>query len=201
VSSAYSTARLVEQYARLAQDQPTHARQPLAVIAERLCCGERNARLLLGRMQSLGWLRWTPGRGRGQLSQLTLWQDPGALRVQQLHGLLAQDRIETAFAGLPAAAQQRVQAALPGFLGASPGGGLRFPFYRPLHALDPIHVTRRTEANLISQLCDRLTVYDRDAEAIRPALAHHWEASDDGRLWRLWLRPGLRFQDGRPLRA
>ncbi|MFZ2988937.1 ABC transporter substrate-binding protein [Ideonella sp.] len=201
MSSAFSTVQLVEQFARLAQGQPTEARQPLAVIAERLCCGERNARLLLGRMQTLGWLRWTPGRGRGQLSRLTLLQDPGALRAQQLHGLLAEGRIEAAFAGLPADARQRVQAALPGFLGASPGGGLRIPFYRPLHALDPIHVTRRTEANLVGQLCDRLTVYDLDAEAMRPALAHHWEASDDGRLWRLWLRPGLRFQDGRPLRA
>lgn len=201
MSSAFSTVQLVEQFARLAQGQPTDARQPLAVIAERLCCGERNARLLLGRMQKLGWLRWTPGRGRGQLSQLTLHQDPGVLRAQQLHGLLAQGRIEAAFAGLPADARLRVQAALPGFLGASPGGGLRIPFYRPLHALDPIQVTRRTEANLVGQLCDRLTVYELDAEAIRPALAHHWQACNDGRLWRLWLRPGLRFQDGRPLRA
>ena len=34
-----------------------------------------------------------------------------------------------------------------------------------------------------------------------PALAHHWERLDDGRRWRFWLRPGLRFHDGRACRA
>ncbi|MGM9481241.1 ABC transporter substrate-binding protein [Roseateles sp. NT4] len=193
--------QLVEQYIRLAEGLPERSQLPLATVAERLCCGERNARLLLSRMQALGWLAWKPGRGRGQLSELSLRQDPAVLRVQQLQRLLEEGRVEAAFSGLPVAARSRIRQALPAFLGATPGGGLRIPFYRPLHALDPQGVTRRTESHIVSQLCDGLTMYDREAESIRPALAHHWEASDDGRQWRFWLRPGLRFQDGRPLRA
>ncbi|MBB4844690.1 SgrR family transcriptional regulator [Paucibacter oligotrophus] len=192
---------LREQYIRLAEGLPSPASLSLGAVAERLCCGERNARLLLARMQAQTWLSWTPSRGRGRLSTLTLHQDPGALRVLQLQQLLEDGRVEAAFRGLPPAARSRVKQALPAFLGASPGGGLRMPFYRPLHALDPIHVTRRTEAHMVSQLCERLSAYDLTSESIVPALAHHWESREDGRCWRLWLRPGLRFQDGRPLRA
>lgn len=202
-SASTPSVQLVEQYLRLAegQDLPSTLSMTLAAVAQRLCCGERNARLLLGRMQALGWVSWTPGRGRGRVSSLRLREDPGALRVRQLRRLLEQGQMEAAFSGLPDHAQARVKEALPAFLGGTPGGALRIPFYRPLHALDPQHVTRRTEAHLVGQIFDGLTRYDRETESIRPSLAHHWERHDDGRRWRLWLRPGLRFQDGRPLRA
>jgi peptide/nickel transport system substrate-binding protein len=37
--------------------------------------------------------------------------------------------------------------------------------------------------------------------AVQPALASRWEASEDGLTWRLFLRPGLTFDDGSPLDA
>ncbi len=197
------TQQLVEQYLRLAEGQVllTTVAMTLSEVSQRLCCGERNARLLLSRMQGLGWVSWTPGRGRGRVSTLRLRQDPGALRIGHLRRLLDQGQMEAAFSGLPQQARARIKEALPAFLGGTPGGALRMPFYRPLHALDPQQVTRRTEAHLVGQIFEGLTRYDRDTESIRPALAHHWERHQDGRQWRLWLRPGLRFQDGRPLRA
>jgi SgrR family transcriptional regulator len=193
--------RLLDQYIRLAEGLPTTSQQLLGAVAERLCCSERNARLLVQRMQAEGWLRWSPGRGRGQRSTLALLRDPAALRVQQLGRFLDEDRLEAAFHGLPPAARARLKEALPGFLGASPGGGLRMPFYRPLHSLDPVFITRRTEAHVVRQLCEGLTTYDREREAIVPALAHHWDSASGSRRWRLWLRPGLRFHDGRPVGA
>ena len=192
---------LLHQFLRLADGLPAQSTLALPAVAGRLCCSERNARLLLGRMQEQGWLRWTPGRGRGRLSSLELLHDPATLREQHWQGLIEQGRLEAAFGALPPSARSRMKAALPAFLGAAPGGGLRMPFYRPLHALDPIQVTRRTEAHLVAQVCDGLTAFDRERDAIVPALAHHWESHDDGRRWRLRLRPGLRFHDGRPVRA
>jgi SgrR family transcriptional regulator len=170
-------------------------------VAERLCCTPRNARLLLGRMQAEGWLRWTPGRGRGRLSLLEMRCEPASLHEAHLRGLIGHGRLEEAFDSLPAAARSRLQSALPAFLGPTAGGGLRIPFYRPLHALDPVHVTRRTEAHLVAQLCEGLAGFDRERDAVVPGLAHHWESLEGGCRWRLWLRPGLRFHDGRPLRA
>lgn len=193
--------KLLHQYLRLADGLPPASSLSISAVADRLCCTPRNARLLLGRMQAEGWLKWTPGRGRGRLSVLALRREPGALREAHLRGLIGHGRLEEVFESLPAAARSRLQSALPEFLGPTAGGGLRIPFYRPLHALDPIHVTRRTEAHLVMQLCDGLTGFDRQRDCIVPALAHQWECVDDGRRWCLWLRPGLRFHDGRPLGA
>lgn len=193
--------RLLHQYLRLSDGLPRSAGLSIDEVAERLCCTPRNARLLLGRMQAQGWLRWTPGRGRGKRSRLELRREPAALHEAHLRELIGHGRLEEAFDSLPAAARSRLQSALPDFLGPTPGGGLRVPFYRPLHALDPVHVTRRTEAHLVAQLCEGLTAFDRERDGVVPALAHHWESLDGGRRWRLWLRPGLRFHDGRPLRA
>jgi SgrR family transcriptional regulator len=193
--------RLVDPYLRLADGLPPRSSQRLDDVAARLCCGERNARLMLGRMQALGWLTWTAGRGRGRLSTLELHEEPERLRLSELHRLLHDGDLEAAFSDLPPSARARLRQALPSFLGATPGNGLRMPFYRPLHALDPIRVTRRTEAHLVSQLCPGLTGYDLEREAVAPALAHHWEVSAGGRHWRFWLRRGLTFHDGRPVRA
>ncbi len=192
-------SRLADAYLRLATGLPPESMQRLAHVADRLCCGERNARLQLARMQAAGWLRWTPGRGRGRLSRLALLQAAEAPRLAQRQALLAAGRLEEAFSGLPAPARAEVADAMPGHLGAAPGGGLRIPFYRPLHALDPIQVQRRTEAHIVSQLCDGLTTYALDREAVAPALAHHWQADASGLHWRFWLRPGLTFHDGRPV--
>ncbi|QDQ27839.1 SgrR family transcriptional regulator [Chitinimonas arctica] len=191
--------RLLEQFQRLYDWLPRQPQPSLPEIAAALCCGERNARLLLRRMQEEGWLSWTPGRGRGHRSQLSLLQQPDSLRLHRLRRLLDEGRLEAAFDGLPSQGRERLRQALPAYLGASRGGGLRIPFYRPLHALDPIQVNRRTEAHIIGQLCAGLTEYDREREAVVPALAHHWECQADGREWRFWLRPGLRFHDGRPV--
>ncbi|MDN3576213.1 SgrR family transcriptional regulator [Chitinimonas viridis] len=193
--------RLLDQFHRLAGLAESGPHHSLTEVATLLCCSERNARLLLHRMQQQGWLQWVPGRGRGHRSRLTLLQQPDALKLSRLHQLLAEGRLEAAFDGLPQEGQARLKQALPGFLGPNQAGGLRIPFYRPLHALDPIQVHRRTESHIVAQLCAGLTAYEREREAITPALAHHWECFDNGSIWHFWLRPDLRFHDGRPLQA
>ena len=47
---------------------------------------------------------------------------------------------------------------------------------------------------------DSLTQLD-SAGSVQPALAVRWESQSDDRRWQLWLRPGVRFQDGTPLSA
>ncbi|GAB3255378.1 SgrR family transcriptional regulator [Chitinimonas naiadis] len=192
--------RLLDQFQRLSDWLPQTTQPTLADIAAALCCSERNVRLRLQRMQAEGWLTWQPGRGRGHRSTLTLLQQPDALRLQRLHHLLAEGRLEAAFDGLPSQGKARLKQSLPAYLGAGRAGTLRIPFYRPLHALDPIHINRRTEVHISNQVCACLTEYDREREAVVPALAHHWESRPDGRVWRLWLRPGLRFHSGQAVR-
>ena len=193
--------RLLDHFQRLAEWYPGASTPDLAQIAAALCCSERNTRLLLRRMQEQGWIDWQPGNGRGHRSRLNLLQDHENLRLQRLHHLLADGKLEAAFDGLPSAGRERLKQSLPGYLGSGRAGTLRMPFYRPLHALDAIHINRRTEQHIIMQICAGLTEYDRTSEQIIPALAHRWDASADGSSWEFTLRPGLHFHDGRTVRA
>ncbi len=63
--------------------------------------------------------------------------------------------------------------------------------------LDPTHGAP-TLANQLS--FDRLTATGPDGRAT-PKLIDRWEVAPDGLTWRLFLRPGVVFQDGEPLTA
>lgn len=196
--------RLLDQYRRLhrllADGQP----QPsLPELAQALSCSERNVRLLLAKMQAQGWLHWQPGRGRGHRSRLTLLQPPQQLALDQVSSLLAEGELERAFAQLDTTQRQQLAARLPSFLGVAEGLGsrLRMPLYRAPDTLDPVQVSSRLEAHLVRQIFARLTAFDPANQRLVPALAHHWEVTEQGCCWRFWLRPGLRFHDGRVLDA
>jgi peptide/nickel transport system substrate-binding protein len=47
---------------------------------------------------------------------------------------------------------------------------------------------------------DTLTQLDANG-TVQPGLAVRWESQSDDRRWQLWLRTGVRFQDGTPLSA
>lgn len=197
--------RLLDQYRRLyALLGDTASPQPgLPALAEALTCSERNVRLLLSRMQTQGWLQWTPGRGRGHRSSLRFLRTPEQLAWEEVSRLLAAGELERAFAQLAPAQRRQVSARLPGFLGVPEGQGkhLRIPLHRPVETLDPLRVSSRLEAHLVREIFARLTRFDRVTQRLAPALAHHWEPDAVGRAWRFWLRPGLRFHDGSPLTA
>ena len=77
---------------------------------------------------------------------------------------------------------------------------LRFIPQANLSALDPIWTTATVTTNHGYHVFD--TLYATDARARpRPQMAEGHEVSDDGLLWRIRLREGLRFHDGEPVRA
>lgn len=195
--------RLLDHYRRLHQFLAAQTQPPsLPELAQALTCSERNVRLLLARMQAAGWLQWQPGRGRGHRSVLTLLKAPQQLALDQLTGLLADGDLEGAFERLDSAQRRQLAARLPDFLGSTGGAGrVRMPLYRAPVSLDPLQVKSRIEGHLVRQIFARLCSYDRDRQRLMPALAHHWESDAEGRHWRFWLRPGLRFHDGSELDA
>ena len=50
-----------------------HEPQPITLeeLAERLYCSTRNVKILLKKMSDQNWISWKPGRGRGNISELT----------------------------------------------------------------------------------------------------------------------------------
>lgn len=195
--------RLEQQYRLLYQHYGEGDSHPgLPALATLLGCSERNVRLQLGKMQAQGWIAWQPGRGRGRLSTLRCLRTPEMLALDNVGRLLAQGELEQAFARLPPAQRGQLMAQLPRYLGAGNNRRqLRIPIHRQLTTLDPQQVSSRLEAHLVRQLFDRLCDFDVHSQTLQPALAHHWEAQDDARRWRFWLRPGISFHDGTPLDA
>jgi oligopeptide transport system substrate-binding protein len=66
--------------------------------------------------------------------------------------------------------------------------------------LDPAHATDLTSAVVIRQVFDGLLELDEQLRPV-PALATGWTVSDDRRTYTFTLRRGVRFHNGRELRA
>jgi len=77
---------------------------------------------------------------------------------------------------------------------------LRFIPGASLNVLDPIWITDPVTVVHGNYVFD--TLYAVDGNLLpRPQMAAGHEVSDDGRIWRIKLRPGLMFHDGTPVRA
>ena len=95
-------------------------------------------------------------------------------------------------------------AALGGALArpalAQPARLLRFIPEGDVAVLDPIWTTATVTRNHGYLVFDTLYGQD-DAYAVQPQMVAGHVVEQDGRLWRLTLREGLRFHDGEPVRA
>src|SRR5215212_6864887 len=77
---------------------------------------------------------------------------------------------------------------------------LRFIPQANLTSLDPVWTTATVTNNHGYYVYDTLYSAGPDMRP-RPQMAEGREVSDDGRTWRIRLRPGLRFHDNTPVRA
>lgn len=196
-----SFMRLIDQFQKLHAFLEQQGGQPgLPALAAALKCSERNARLLLRRMEEQGWLRWEAARGRGHFSRLQMLASPQQLVLDRLSGLLVKGELEEAFASLDGEQRQQLAARLPDFLHARSSDDarnrLRIPLPRSVSELDPYDALASLEVHLVGQIFSRLTEFDRHTQRLIPALAHYWESEHDGTVWHFWLRPGIRFHDG-----
>lgn len=66
--------------------------------------------------------------------------------------------------------------------------------------LDPTCVDDAYESTVINQIYEGLVQLDPET-GVRPSLAESWVISQDGRVYRFTLQPGVRFHDGEPLTA
>lgn len=184
---------------------------PLEEVARALDCTRQNARLVLKELQSIGWVRWTAGRGRGHVSSLTFWQT--SERVLLDLALSAVERGQVAEAlermgRLGPLRQGEVLGKLMERIGfqeevtdsASSRDVLRTFLYGGYPCLDPVQVYYAKELNTITQVFDTLIRRDADGR-VRPHLVHGWEVDAAGLVWKLYLRKGVKFHHGREMTA
>ncbi len=88
-----------------------------------------------------------------------------------------------------------VSVTLPGLRGT-----LRIPYHSSVHSLDPCLEPNDMHAGIVLTVFETLTQEGKGAR-IAPWLASEVISEDGGRRYRIRIRNGVRFHDGRPLTA
>src|SRR5579871_16502 len=93
-------------------------------------------------------------------------------------------------------------AGSPAEAAADETGGkvLRFIPQADLRVLDPVWTTAYITRNHAYMIYDTLFATDEHFQ-VQPQMVERWEVSPDKLTWRFWLRDGLKFHDGKPVRA
>ncbi|WP_232696849.1 ABC transporter substrate-binding protein [Brevibacillus daliensis] len=210
---------LLEDYYRIRypyQDVPLHLGMTISIsqLAQLLCCTERNAKLIIRKLEDQGVIKWVPGRGRGNRSQLIFLVELEDIYHKTAKGLVYQGKIKEALAlhhtyknTLPHAYEQ-FQNWFDTQFGYQqemcknkPHVTLRLRFDDVFTEMDPIHMYLRSESHIVMQITDTLLRYDPLTNRAEAHLAHHIESSEDGRIWTFYLRKGVQFHDGKELDA
>lgn len=80
------------------------------------------------------------------------------------------------------------------------GGELHLALKDSISTLDPGIAYDETAWFIVHPIHDTLVDYDAGTTLV-PRLAERWEVSTDGLSYRFWLRPGIRYSDGRSIVA
>ncbi|MHA7582285.1 ABC transporter substrate-binding protein [Paenibacillus vandeheii] len=175
-----------------------------------LDCSRRNAQLVLSKLMESGYLRWIPGRGRGNVSRMSFQISISDLLAAKARQLVEKEHLNEAWRLIESSGTQRMKDDFADWLERQLGflrtdgeerEVLRFPFYRPVPQLDPAWVQRRTESHWVRQIFDTLLIFDPEEKRILPGLAHHWEWDESSSRWRFYLRKGVRFHHGQEMTA
>ncbi|WP_425283813.1 SgrR family transcriptional regulator [Lihuaxuella thermophila] len=66
----------------------------VAELAEILCCSPRNVKHLLKKMETAGFIKWEPGKGRGNRSKLTFTLPLGTVVIYHFKDLLNKGKVD-----------------------------------------------------------------------------------------------------------
>jgi peptide/nickel transport system substrate-binding protein len=91
-------------------------------------------------------------------------------------------------------------ADAPAYLPAAYGGIVTVPLPDLPVTLDPALASRESELQIVSLIYDSIYALGPDGKP-QPHLCEPPEVSEDGKSWRLRLRPGIKLSSGRPLGA
>lgn len=170
-------------------------------FASALGCTKRNAQLVIKKLVGHGFIDWQPAVGRGHLPKVCLRKDPVPMLESKARRWLAEGKVESAITLIHPDQRDGFLANYLIEYQTAPHNEdiLQVPFYRGTHELDPINITRRTEAHLARHLFANLLRYDVQTKAYRGDLAQTFTPCENGLV--IVLRKGLQFHNGQPITA
>ncbi|MFD0694665.1 ABC transporter substrate-binding protein [Paenibacillus sp. GCM10027628] len=181
-------------------------------ISGYLYCTERNVKILIRKMSDLGWIVWTPGRGRGHRSAIRFLASAEELLMAEAKLYVEQGNLNSAMSlfqmeGLDIGLTDRFLAWLGdyfGYRGTQEAGAietLRLPMHNRIETLDPAEILFSRDLHFVKQTFDTLLRYDPARGSLEPSLAHNWSCSENGSVWTFYLRKRVKFHHGRELTA
>lgn len=180
-------------------------------LASILCCTPRNVKFILRKLEEQGFIHWQPGRGRGNISQLTFLRTIEEVLEDNFQELINKGKIKEAIELLSRGQvsdtlKERLLMVLNKQMGfrsetESTSGldVLRITRNRHMEVLDPAYVYTAFESYLLGQIYSTLVTYDAASDTFLPGLAHMWEANEDYTSYIFYLRKGVRFHHGRTM--
>lgn len=187
------------------------AQVTLTEVAETLDCTHRSALTVIGKMANSNWIGWSSKRGRGRRSGLSFRITPEEIAAESVAEAIERGDIrgiagELGEGAPPPVMQERLRESLRAYFGfhSETRTGrqidtLRLPIRQQLHSLDPLRTNLLAESFVVSHVFDGLVRQQGESGEILPALAHHWESAEEGRLWTFYLRKDVPFHDGKIL--
>ncbi|RDI45791.1 ABC transporter substrate-binding protein [Falsibacillus pallidus] len=185
-------------------------------ISTLLFCTNRNSKLVIDRLIKGQWIEWAPGRGRGNKSRMTFLENPEALLSAMCKEMVQNgdlqnaskymEEYQTFFPKLMDQFKEWMES-LFGFHQEETIEGkkdilrLKVNITSFFPSLDPKWAQLRSQSHVVKQLFDTLVVFDPRTKTIKPHLAFHWEYDEQRFKWTFYIRKGVFFHDGTPLRA
>ncbi|MBC6973082.1 SgrR family transcriptional regulator [Bacillus sp. Xin] len=184
-------------------------------ISETLFCTDRNSKFIIKKLEELGWVCWSPGRGRGNRSKVSFQKDPTSLILEKGKEITKQgdvkggkEFVEQYMEYFPML-QKQFQTWINSIFGyqiemTNQGRQdvLRLQVeMRPKILLDPMYATMRSECHMVKHVYDTLVYVNESTNVIEPRLAFHWEYNDDQKMWTFYLRKGVQFHNGKRFTA
>jgi len=185
----------------------------LQQLADILCCTVRNANFILKRLSDLQWIRWSAGRGRGNLSKLAFLVPEDALFMELAKERVQKGEIRQALEllnreSVSAEVRQQFVEWLNGHFGhrseaseESQVDMLRFPTSKKSWVLDPAFALFANETHMTRQIFDCLVQYNPKTRQMEPQLAHNWEMNEQHTEWTFYLRKGVLFHHRKAMTA
>lgn len=182
-------------------------------LAGILYCSQRNVKIILKKMSDQEWIRWIPGRGRGNRSGIEFRADADKLILGEAQRYVKDGNVKAAMEminlqGVQTSGKEEFLEWMSGYFGYQETrekekrmDTLRLPYYSTIQTLDPARILFAKDLHLVKQIFDTLVRFDPKERTIKPHLAHHWESNGEGTLWTFYLRKGVRFHHGKELTA
>lgn len=176
-------------------------------------CSSRNCQMILQKLIRAEWITWTPGKGRGNHSQLSFCTSRDEILLQTAKDFVGKGELKEAIQFVDTyAATAWEKAQFHEWLGRQFGyqplfvnnqrlDTLRLFFPNPFFCLDPAKIQYSFQKHIARQLFDSLVRFNKEKQGLEPALAHYWEVSGEGDSWQFYLRKGIVFHHGKELNA